>query len=287
VKRLIVNADDFGLTSGINRAIVELHHRGALTSTTLMAKAKSTLEAASLALDTPHLGVGCHVVLVDGEPCLPPFAIPTLVDPVTGRFWGSLGKFVRDLLLGRISPAEIQAEAGAQIARLQALGIDLTHLDTHKHTHIFSRVLAPILEAAKQHKIGAIRNPFEPKWSLAATPGAPLLRRAQVKMLSGLRPGFHSLVARAGLATTDGAIGVLATGTLDQRALSSLLQALPDGDWELVTHPGYDDVDLANAGTRLLASRQVELEALGRADLRNGIQLIHFGRLRRSGRTNP
>ena len=284
VKRLIVNADDFGLTGGINRAIVDLHNRGALTSTTLMAKAKSTLEAASLALDSPDLGVGCHVVLVDGEPCLPTSEIPTLVDRATGRFRTSLGKFVRDLFLCRISSSEILAEAGAQIARLQSLGIELTHVDTHKHTHIFPRVLAPLLEAAKQHRIGAIRNPFEPQWSLAATPGAPLLRRAQVKIVGRFRPAFQSLVATAGLATTDGAIGVVATGTLEQRTLSSLLQAMPVGNWELVTHPGYDDVELANAGTRLMASRQVELEALSSADLGNGIQLIQFRQLMRPGR---
>jgi len=287
VKRLIVNADDFGLTSGINRAIIELHNNGALSSTTLMAKAQSTLEAAALALNSHCLGVGCHVVLVDGEPCLRPSAIPTLVDSATGRFRAGLGKFVRDLFLGRISSAEIQAEAGAQIARLQGLGIELTHVDTHKHTHMFPRVLAPLLEAAKRYGIGAIRNPFEPQWSLAATSGAPILRRAQVKILSRLRPVFQSLVARAGLATTDGAIGVLATGTLDQRTISSFLRAMPDGDWELVTHPGYDDVELANAGTRLLASRQVELEALRNADLRNEIQLINFRQLPHPGRTNP
>jgi predicted glycoside hydrolase/deacetylase ChbG (UPF0249 family) len=287
VKRLIVNADDFGLTGGINRAIVELHHRGALASTTLMAKAKSTLEAAALAHNEPYLGVGCHVVLVDGEPCLSPAEIPTLVDPTKDRFRASLEKFARDLFLGRINSAEIQAEAGAQIARLQALGIELTHVDTHKHTHMFPRVLSPLLEAAKQRKIGAIRNPFEPQWSLTATPGAPFLRRAQVQMLSRFQPAFHSLVAKARLATTDGAIGVLATGTLDHRTLSSILQAMPDGNWELVTHPGYDDVELAIAGTRLLASRQVELEALGGADFRKDIQFIHFRQLPRPGRINP
>ena len=80
MSRLIINADDFGLTAGVNRAIVELHHARVLTSTTLMARAGATSEAIRLALATPTLGVGCHVVLVDGQPVLPPQDVPSLVD---------------------------------------------------------------------------------------------------------------------------------------------------------------------------------------------------------------
>jgi chitin disaccharide deacetylase len=277
--RLLVNADDFGLTAGVNRAIVELHHGGQLTSTTLMASAPATEEAIALAIGTPTLGVGCHVVLVDGVPALPPAQLPTLVEPATGRFRATLGHFARDLFLGRIHASEIAAEAEAQIARLQSSGLRLTHIDTHKHTHIFPRVLAPLLQAAKSRHVLAIRNPFEPAWSLAATPDAPLLRRTQVHVLNRFRPAFLGLVSQAGLATTRGAIGVLATGTLNRATLSSLLSALPDGAWELVTHPGYNDEALAHAGTRLLASREVERDALSKTSIPANIDLVHFGHL--------
>jgi chitin disaccharide deacetylase len=280
--RLIINADDFGLTSGVNRAIAELHAAGSLTSATLMANAAATAEAAALALATPTLGTGCHVVLVDGEPILPASQLRTLTDPATGRFRRTLGNFVRDLLLDRIRSAEIEAEAEAQIARLQSLGVHPTHLDTHKHTHMFPGVLTPLLRAAQSHGIRAIRNSFEPSWSLAATPGAPLLRRVQVHMLRRLRSGFLRSVAQAGLATTQGAIGVLATGTLDSATLASLLRAMPSGVWELVTHPGYNNAALDLANTRLLASRETELEALLSLRARPEIQstqLIHFGQL--------
>jgi hopanoid biosynthesis associated protein HpnK len=285
VKRLIVNADDFGLTSGVNRAIVDLHQLGKMTSTTLMAVAGATTEAVLIPHQLPKLGVGCHVVLVDGSPVLPPAQLPTLVDPATGRFRSTLGKFVRDLFLNRIRASEIEAEAAAQIARLQSIRVPLTHVDTHKHTHIFPRVLAPLLAAARRHQIPAIRNPFEPGWSLAATPAAPLLRRAQVHLLSRFHGSFLKLVANAGLITTDGAVGVLATGTLNPAALASLLRAIPDGTWELVTHPGYNDADLAKAGTRLLASREIELAALSAASFPSDVELIHFGDLipRKSG----
>jgi hopanoid biosynthesis associated protein HpnK len=277
--RLIINADDFGLTAGVNRAIAELHKNGFLTSTTLMARAPMTAEAASLARSTPSLGVGCHVVLVDGDPILPAQELPTLVDPRSGRFQPTLGTFLMRMLTGRIRPAEIEAEAAAQIARLQIAGVHLTHIDTHKHTHMFPAVLRPVLGAAKAAGIRAVRNPFEPSWSRRATFSAPWVRRVEVSLLRRLEPTFRRLVAEEGFSTTDGAIGVLATGTLDAATVAALLQNLPQGTWELVTHPGYNDADLALARTRLLASREVEREALGTIKQLRGVEFISFADL--------
>lgn len=279
MKRLIVNADDFGLTQGVNRAIVELNGHGKLTSATLMAMARAAPDAVSLVRKLPHLGAGCHIVLVDGKSVLPADELPTLVNRATGRFRPTLGKFVRDLFLGRIRPEEIEAEAEAQIGRLQAWGLSLTHVDTHKHTHMFPRVLEPVLAAAARRRIRAIRNPFEPSWSLAATPNAPALRRTQVHILNRFQPAFCRLVDEAGLVTADGAVGVLATGTLDATALASLLRAMPDGTWELVTHPAYNDAELASAGTRLLASRETERQALLSAVIPSDVELIRFSNL--------
>ena len=277
--RLILNADDFGLTAGVNRAILELHRAGSLTSTTLMARAAATEEAIEMARWTPTLGVGCHVVLVDGEPVLPASELPTLVDRRTGRFQPTLSAFLQRLLTRRIHSSGIEAEAAAQIALLQSGGVALTHIDTHKHTHMFPAVLRPVLRAAKAAGIRCVRNPFEPAWSLRATPGAPLIRRAEVSLLRLLEPAFRRIVAEEGFVTTGGAIGVLATGTLDPATVASLLAALPDGAWELVTHPGYNDSDLAQAHTRLLASRETEREALNAISLRDGIELINFSQL--------
>jgi predicted glycoside hydrolase/deacetylase ChbG (UPF0249 family) len=279
VSRLIVNADDFGLTAGVNRAIAELHRAGMLTSATLIAKAAATEEAIGIARSTPSLGVGCHVVLVDGEPVLPPAEIPTLVDQRTGRFERTLGAFLRRLLSGRIRAAEMEAEAAAQIALLQARGVALTHIDTHKHVHIFSAVLKPLLRAAAGRSIRAIRNPFEPAWSLRATPGAPWLRRTRMHLLRRLSPAFRKLVAAASLTTTDGAIGVMAAGFLDANAITSLLRSIPPGAWELVTHPGYNDRDLAQAGTRLLGSRDVERQALLSISHKDDLEFISFADL--------
>ncbi|MGB9406075.1 MAG: ChbG/HpnK family deacetylase [Terracidiphilus sp.] len=277
--RLILNADDFGLTAGVNRAIVELHQTGVLTSATLMARAPATDEAIELALSTPSLGIGCHVVLVDGEPVLSPRSLPTLTDPRTGRFQPTPGAFLRRLLTGRIRSSEIEAETAAQIALLQSRGLRLTHIDTHKHAHIFPAVLRPVLRAARAAGLRSVRNPFEPVWSLRATPAAPPLRRAQLRLLRLLEPAFRRIVAEEGFTTTDGAIGLLATGTLSAAALTSLLRNLPPGTWELVTHPGYNDADLARAHTRLLASRDTERQALSALQPLPGINLISFADL--------
>ena len=279
MKRLIVNADDFGLTAGVNRAIVELNRHGTLTSATLMASASSTAEAIDLARSTPDLGAGCHVVLVDGTAVTPVELLPSLT--AAKSFSHTLSAFLsRTLLAQRLSiQSDIETEAFAQISLLQSRGMHLTHIDTHKHTHMFPRVLRPVLRAARAAGIRVVRNPFEPEWSIRATPRAPWLRRLQVRLLRMLEPTFRRIVAEEGFATTDGAIGVLATGTLDTEAITSLLDAMPDGTWELVTHPGYDDADLANARTRLLASRETELQALLATRIPPNVQLIHFGQL--------
>jgi predicted glycoside hydrolase/deacetylase ChbG (UPF0249 family) len=235
-----------------------------------------------LARAKPSLGVGCHVVLVDGEPVLSAQNLPTLLDLRTGRFHPMLGVFLKLLLTGRIRSSEIEAETTAQINLLHSNGLRLTHIDTHKHAHMFPAVLRPVLRAARAAGIRAVRNPFEPAWSLRATHGAPWIRRAEVRLLRLLEPTFRRIVAEEGFTTTDGALGVLATGTLDSKTISSLLRNLPEGAWELVTHPGYNDSDLAQAHTRLLASRETEREALSALEQFPGIERISFADLLRN-----
>jgi predicted glycoside hydrolase/deacetylase ChbG (UPF0249 family) len=259
--------------------MVELYRAGVLTSTTLMARATAAEDAISLARENPGLKVGCHVVLADGVPVLPQREIPSLTDRRTGRFPPTAGAFLRRLLAGRIRGEEMEAEAAAQIASLRARGVALTHIDTHKHLHVFPPVLRAVLRAARANGISALRNPFEAQWSLRATRGADRVRRVQLRALGSLQPAFRRIVAEAGLITTDGAIAVLATGRLDAATLGRLLAKMPEGTWELVTHPGYNDADLARARTRLLASRDAERLALLSLQARDDFEWIDFGRL--------
>ena len=285
--RLIVNADDFGMAPGVNRAILELHAAEVLTSATLMARAAATEEAVKMALAMPSLGVGCHVVLVDGNPASDPRSIPSLIDRTTGALYPSIGAFLKRLYAGRIRRSEIEAEAAAQIALLQSYGLRLTHIDTHKHMHMFPFLLGPVLRAARAAGIRAVRNPFEPLWSINATSAAPESRRAEVLLLGRLESRFRRVVAREGLVTTDGAIGVLATGTLGLSVVHSLICAMPEGSFEFVSHPGYRDETLARANTRLLESREIERNALVAIKDYSGIDLISFAGLHQPASHQP
>lgn len=271
-----MNADDFGLTRGVNRAIVELHDAGVLTSATLMARAGATEEAIELALARPSLGVGCHVVLVDGEPVLPRAKVPSLIDPETGQFYRTLGKFLPRVLTGRIRGEEIEAEAAAQIGFLQSRGLKLTHIDTHKHTHMFPTVLRAVLRAAKGAGIEAVRNPFEPEWAVKMAQRAPWVRRAEVMVLRQMGPSCLRLMREAGFRTTDGTIAVAATGILDEEGVRALLKNLPEGRWEFVSHPGYNDADLGQVRTRLRESRELERRALMAIKGAAGVELESF-----------
>lgn len=260
MRRLIVNADDFGLTAGVNRGIVESHQNGIVTSTTLMACSKRFDEAATLAKDLPRLSVGCHVVLVDGTATADPAQIPTLVGPGSpSQFRVSLMNFAATAASGRLDEAQIEAEITAQIQKLQSTGVAVSHLDSHKHTHMFPVVLRGMLRAAKNCGVRAIRNPFEP---LVFAKFARWKRQFQLRMMSNFRKNFRRALESAEIATPDGCIGVAATGGLNEETFRQLIQRLPEGTWEFVSHPGYNDQELDTIATRLRESREKELALL-------------------------
>jgi hopanoid biosynthesis associated protein HpnK len=285
LRRLIINADDFGLTSGVNRAIAEGSRVGVITSATLMACAQAFPEAVALARNLPQLKTGCHVVLIDGVPLAG--QVPTLMGG-DRRFRSSLKEFAVAAVRGRMSANEIQRETEAQIRKIQADRLTVTHIDSHKHTHMFPHVLRPVLRAARACGVMAVRNPFEPlrAWpgSLIARTPAMWLRCAGVCAFQTFRSAFHKAIRDEGMRTTDGTVAIAATGKLDQRVLLAILDALPVGTWELVCHPGYADAALRAAGTRLVGTREVELHALTSEETRNklrqrGIELISYADL--------
>jgi len=284
VRRLIVNADDFGLTQGVNRAIVEAHCHGIVTSATLMANGRAFDDASRRTTSTSRLSIGCHVVLVDGLPVLGGRQTPTLSNRKfdDGRFYQSLNGFAVRAVSGNIRADEIEAEATAQIRKLQATGIVVSHLDTHKHTHIFPPVLRPLLRAARACGVPAMRNPFGPVHiSIVAKQPSLWKQFGKVTLLSGLSKTFRRSVSDAGMLTPDGTVGIVATGAMNVRLFENIVDSLPDGTWELVCHPGYNDAELDGIRTRLRESRAVELRLLispeARAILaRSGVELISY-----------
>lgn len=284
VRRLIVNADDFGLTQGVNRGIVEAHCHGIITSATLMANGRAFDDASRRATSTSRLSVGCHVVFVDGMPVLGGVQTPTLSNRKfnDGRFYQSLNGFVMRAVSGNIHADEIEAEATAQIRKLQAAGIVVSHLDTHKHTHIFPPVLRPLLRAARACGVPAMRNPFGPVHiSIVAKQPSLWKQFGKVTLLSGFGKTFRRSVSDAGMLTPDGTVGIVATGAMNARLFENIVDSLPDGTWELVCHPGYNDAELDGIRTRLRESRAVELRLLISPEAReilarSGVQLISY-----------
>jgi hopanoid biosynthesis associated protein HpnK len=289
VRRLIINADDFGLTEGVNRAIGECHHAGTVTSATLMAGSQAFISAMCVAKSSPNLDVGCHVVLVDGGPLAPSEEVCSLLAPHKDVFRTGFADFALAAMRNKLSPDHIFREAAAQMEHIQKdAGITLTHFDTHKHTHIFPQVLRPLLRAAKECGVRAIRNPFVPFKALAL---AHLLRRpklwvrySEVKVLHRFAATFRREVEVAGLRTTDGTFGIIATGALDQKLFNAIIGSIPEGTWEFVCHPGYNDADLDKVATRLRTSRDAERNVLTSPESKrqfeqHGIHLISYADL--------
>jgi len=267
--RLIVNADDFGMTPGINRAIAEAHRAGVVTSATLMANEPAVDEAIMIAAQSPSLGTGCHIVLVDGAPVSQPDAIQSLLgSPQKGnaRFRPGIAHLAIAAVSRNIQNAEVHGEASAQLQRLQSRGLSLSHVDCHMHSHILPVVWGAVLRAAREHDVRAVRNPFEPAWAVAAThkSSSPRSwnRSLQVTALRFFRSRFLDAVKNNRMKTTDGTIGIAVTGLLDRDLLTRLIDKMPSGTWELVTHPGYNDQDLSQASTELKQSRALELDLL-------------------------
>jgi hopanoid biosynthesis associated protein HpnK len=283
LRRLIINADDFGFTSGVNRAIVEAHNSGIVTSSTLMANGRAFGEAAQMAKASPGLSVGCHIVLIDGEPVVDASGLPTITD--SRRFRDGLKTFAARALTGRMNASEIETEAKAQIQKIQSAGIAVSHVDTHKHTHIFPKILRPLLRAARDCGVRALRNPFGPRFPLRSSQllARPNLwtRCAEIRVLRRFAGQFRAAIDREGFVTPDGTLGIEVTGTLDERLFQAIAQSIPDGTWEFVCHPGYNDADLAAAKTRLRESRELELRVLTlptarEALARENVELISY-----------
>ena len=281
-KQLILNADDFGLTSGVNSAILRAHRQGILTSATLMANAASFDEAVSIALATPTLGVGCHLVLVGGRSVAPAREVESLVDR-EGNFPRSLGQFVARVSTGAIRSVHIERELRAQIEKIVAAGIQPSHFDTHKHTHVHPRVLDALGRVAQEFRITKIRKPIERLRHAITSQSQPgqLIAASAARTVS-LK--FRTLSRKYGLRSPDNFLGLAATGSISAATLRKLIETLPPGQTEIMLHPGINDAALTATGTRLLAQRELELTALldpavKQAVAANGIQLITFREL--------
>jgi len=267
MRRLVVNADDLGLTTAVNDGIFDAHVHGILTSASLFANAPATADAIRRARSHPSLGIGAHLTLVDGTPTLPPTRIPTLVRG-DQRFPPSWKPFIAACLRGRVSLVEVERELTAQIESLLQAGVRLTHLDTHKHVHMYPPLFSVVARLASRFEVPVVRLPYEP-WSNRTIESNADATAAMTIRSQGLlnlatwpwaRRNLH-VAASLGLRTPK-LVGRIHTGVLDHSSMHALLRASGRDVTELMVHPGYLDADLRRTGTRLLESREQEVELL-------------------------
>ena len=256
--RLLVNADDFGLSRAVNRGILEAHRSGPVTSASLMANLPSAEDAVALWRTAPELGLGVHLNLTAGRPVCPPAEVPSLVRP-DGRFW-ILGELLRRLTTGQARPAELARELDAQLARAHSLGARLDHLDSHHHVHIHPRLWNIILSLARRHGIRSIRAPAEGPRPISYHRPAPK-DAARALSISALGLLFGARSRRAGFHAPQHFRGIAMGTGFSTPALLRELRHLPPGSTELMVHPGYADEEAARF-TSLTVGRERELAAL-------------------------
>jgi len=249
LRKLVVNADDFGFTRDVNQGIVEAHREGILTATTLMATGAAFDDAVRLAKENPSLDVGCHLVLVGSPP-----------------FPGTLAQLVRAVALGRI---QIYDALAAQVRRILEAGLKPTHLDTHKHTHLLPPVLAAVAGISQEFGIPWVRRPFD----FPLQPGGAGFAKRAVSGAFGLvRARFERVLSSHGCRSTDHFAGFQLTGHLDASSAIELIRALPQGSTEFMCHPGHCTDELRAQQTRLKESREQELRALTAPEVRAALR---------------
>jgi predicted glycoside hydrolase/deacetylase ChbG (UPF0249 family) len=254
-RRLAINADDLGLSEGVNRGIMACVEAGVVTSASLLVNTPGFAAAVAAARGAPRLSLGLHLNLTTGAPVCPPEAVPTLCDPRTGRFH-PLAQLVARALVGRVNAGDVARECAGQIERARRAGVRLTHLDGHQHTHVLPGIWQPVIATARHAGIELVRRPLERAsdmtWRPAAAVGQVLLQASYRWAARGTPAVRHA----------DHFRGFALTGRRGFTArLLEVLDRLEPGVTELMVHPGYPDAGL-RGWVAYTAGRERELEGL-------------------------
>ncbi len=278
-RRVIINADDYGMSPGISEGILRGHRHGIVTSTTVMINMPAAAEAVRRLREYPALGVGVHLNAAQGPP----------VSQAGGALAGDDGemewatpKLVRRCMLRPGLLRAIAEEFEAQLCLALDLGVRPTHLDSHRHLHAFTPVFRSVVRLAARYDIPFVRWPYE---RLRGTGWPePAERGRRTRWLLNRFSRVNARLARRAHPTL-GTWGIAHTGQIDAAWLIRAAVALPPGVTEVMTHPGLAD-DLGEHLTRLTMSRRRELDALCDPDVRrafdlNHVERIHYGHLAR------
>ena len=269
MRRLIVNADDFGLHESVNQGIYKAHIQGIVTSTSLMAGGDAFEHAVALKQSCPNLGVGIHLTLVCGCPVAPAAQISSLVDE-QGYFCSSYPVFLARYLRGLIRLADVERELTAQIEKVKLTGLNPTHMDSHQHLHVVPGISDLVLRLARRYSIRAIRIPSEPFFFFGGI--FPSIGRVVGRNgLSVLANIFRRRAATAGALATDHFFGMLSGGQMNESMLRKIIEGMPEGVTEIMVHPGEKDESMA-AEYPWGYHWADEMQALCAADVKRALQ---------------
>ena len=232
-KRLIITADDFGLSEAVNEGIERAHRDGALTSASLMVGAPAAADAVRRAKAMPNLRVGLHLVVIEGPAVLPPARISDIVD-ANGRFPSGQLALGLKYAFDRGARRQLVAEIRAQFEAFAATGLVLDHADAHKHMHLHPTVGAFVLGIGREFGLRAIRVPTEPP-AIMALSGSPATFGARA--LYAWSSLLRQRARHAGMATAGAVFGIAWSGRMTFDHLRRLIPNLPDGINEIYFHP--------------------------------------------------
>ncbi|WBO22992.1 hopanoid biosynthesis-associated protein HpnK [Sphingomonas abietis] len=235
---LIITADDFGASIAVNEGIEAAHRTGILTAASLMVAGEAAEDALIRARHMPTLGVGLHLVLVEGRPALPASQVPDLVD-ASGHFRTNMALAGAAMFFRPAVRRQLAAEIEAQFAAFHATGLRLDHVNAHKHFHLHPTIAGLILKIGARYGLTAARAPVEPVALLAAIEPVPqtIAGRIAAPYARGVARRFRA----AGLLVPDRVLGLAWSGHMTPQRVRGLIERLPPGLTELYLHPATDD----------------------------------------------
>lgn len=241
LRRLIVNADDFGRSRSINAAVVRAHREGILTTASLMVNGEACDEAVLLARENPRLGVGLHLTLVMGQAALPPSEIPGLVN-ARGEFSdNAVASGFRYFACGELRD-QLRREIAAQFGKFRATGLPLDHVNGHLNLHLHPTIFGLLMEHAQQWGVRHLRLTRDPFWLNARLiRGEWLYRVSHAIIFNLISWRARGELRRRGIRHTARVFGLLQNERVDEGFVTQLLPHLPAGDSELYSHPSLDE----------------------------------------------
>ena len=267
-RRLIVNADDFGLSPSVNQAVIRSHRDGILTTASMMVNEPGFDEAVALARENPKMGVGLHLTLSHGHSALPHKEIPGLVNE-RGEFRNTPARTGASYFFRRELRDQLRREIHAQFEKFRATGLPLDHVNGHLHFHLHPTIFKIVMEAADQFGIRRMRLTREPFWmDVPLARGRRLYRSTHAAIYFCLSARARGGLRRKKIRHTPRIFGLLQNALVDEKYILKLLPVLPPGDSELYSHPSLDE--FKHEFDALVSDR------VKRAVRELGIQLIRY-----------